>query len=145
MATKRVTEPAASTTTANLPSWINEAVEQGVKPEQALAFIGLGLMQRLSDPSPERPWQWQEDDDGGNADLAALKQRLELTQLAIQTGAPLSTAEVSQLLGARPGAPLVERGGLTARRISRNVWKLSRSSDEPNRASSFNDGFRRRL
>jgi hypothetical protein len=135
MATKRVTEPAASTTSASLPSWISEAVEQGVKPEQALAFIGLGLMQRLSDSAQERPWLWNEEEDGGSADLAALKQRLELTQLAIQTGAPLSTAEVSQLLGARPGAPVVERGGLTARRISRNVWKLSRSSDEPNRAS----------
>ena len=148
MATKRVTEPAASsaaTTSANLPAWISEAVEQGVKPEQALAFIGLGLMQRLSDSSQERPWLWNEEEDGGSADLSALKQRLELTQLAIQTGAPLSTAEVSQLLGARPGASLVERGGLTARRISRNVWKLSRSSDEPNRATSFNDGFRRRL
>ena len=148
MASKRVVESAATPTApaadAALPAWISEAVEQGVKPEQALAFIGLGLMQRLTAPGQERPWLWNEDEDGGSADLTALRQRLELTQLAIQTGAPLSTAEVTQLLGARPGAAVVERGGLTARRISRNVWKLSRSSDEPTR-SSFNDGFRRRL
>lgn len=150
MAPKRVAEPAATTATpttadATLPSWISDAVEQGVKPDQALALIGLGLMQRLTAPGQERPWVWSEEEDGGSVDLAALRQRLELIQLAIQTGAPLSTAEVSQLLGARPGAAVVERGGLTARRISRNVWKLSRSSDEPARSASFNDGFRRRL
>jgi hypothetical protein len=50
-------------------------------------------------------------------------------------------------MGARPGAPLVERGGLTARRLARNVWKLSRSSDEDrsDRGLAFSDGFRRRL
>ena len=37
---------------------------------------------------------------------------LELTALAINTGAPLTTAEVSMLLGARPGSEQVERGGL---------------------------------
>ena len=71
-----------------------------------------------------------------------MRQRLELVNLALQTGAPLSTAEVTALLGARPGAAVVERGGLRARRLSRNVWKLSKV-DSP--ASSFNDGFRRRL
>ena len=80
-------------------------------------------------------------DDNAGADLAALRQRLDLIQLALQTGAPLSTAEVSALLGARPGGDVVERGGLRARRLSRNVWKLSRVEE----SSGFNDGFRRRL
>nr|WP_254217256.1 hypothetical protein [Synechococcus sp. CCY 9618] len=89
--------------------------------------------------------------DGGEADspvdLAGLRQRLEITDLAIRTSAPLSTAEVTQLMGARPGAPVVERGGLTARRLARNVWKLSRSSDEDrsDRGLGFSEGFRRRL
>nr|WP_286196026.1 hypothetical protein [Synechococcus sp. CCAP 1479/9] len=80
-------------------------------------------------------------------DLAALRQRLEITDLAIRTGAPLSTAEVTQLMGARPGAALVERGGLTARRLGRNVWKLSRSADgeREERSIGFGEGFRRRL
>jgi hypothetical protein len=119
-------------------------VEQGVKPEQALAFIGLGLMQRLSEGSQAAPWLWNEEEDGGNADLSALRQRLELVQLAIETGAPLSTAEVSQLLGARPGAAMVQRGGLRARRLSRNVWKLSRAQEDGERGG-FGEGFRRRL
>jgi hypothetical protein len=78
---------------------------------------------------------------GETADLSALRQRLELTDLAIRTGAPLTTAEVSALLGARPGAAEVERGGLVARRVSRNVWKLSRLADRP----QTDDAFRRRF
>lgn len=131
---------------ARLPEWMAQAVEQGVKPEQALALIGLGLMGRLSEGGVERPWIWTEDEDGGSADLSALRQRLELVQLALQTGAPLSTAEVTALLGARPGTPTVQRGGLTARRLSRNVWKLSRTAEESERGgSAFSEGFRRRL
>ena len=65
-------------------------------------------------------------------------------QLALDTGAPLSTAEVSLLLGARPGSSVVQRGGLRARRLSRNVWKLSRAAEETERGG-FSEGFRRRL
>ena len=50
--------------------------------------------------------------------------------LAIETGAPLSTSEVTQLLGSRPGSPKTERGGLIARRISRNVWKLNKAEKD---------------
>lgn len=157
MATKRQTTAPRSTATAPtaeaepMPAeqaeaapadWLHQAAAHGVKPEQALALIGLGLMQKMAATGQELPWVWNEAEDGGQADLVALRQRLELTQLALQTGAPLSTAEVAQLLGARPGAAVVERGGLKARRLSRNVWKLSRSSEE---SSGFNDGFRRRF
>lgn len=131
---------------APLPDWMHQAVEQGVKPEQALAFIGLGLMRKMARSGQDLPWIWNEEEEGGSVDLAALRQRLELTQLAIQTGAPLSTAEITRLMGARPGAAVVERGGLTARRLSRNVWKLSRSSEEQERVGyGFSEGFRRRL
>lgn len=129
---------------ATSADWLHQAAAHGVKPEQALALIGMGLMQKMAASGQELPWVWNEAEDGGQADLAALRQRLELTQLALQTGAPLSTAEVSQLLGARPGAAVVERGGLKARRLSRNVWKLSRAGEESN-GNGFNDGFRRRF
>jgi hypothetical protein len=152
MATKRQTSSRSKTAEAEpMPAdqpqataaeWMAQAAAQGVKPEQALAFIGLGLMQKMAASGQDMPWVWSEAEDGGQADLAALRQRLELTQLALQTGAPLSTAEVTQLLGARPGSPVVERGGLKARRLARNVWKLSRSAEE---SSGFGDGFRRRL
>jgi hypothetical protein len=155
MASKRTAAPTeaaeaeaipSTTPSANLPEWMAQAVQQGVKPEQALAFIGLGLMGKLADGGSQPPWIWSEEEDGGSIDTVALRQRLELIQLALQTGAPLSTAEVTLLMGARPGAPLVQRGGLSARRLARNVWKLSRAGEEPDRAgSSFNEGFRRRL
>jgi hypothetical protein len=115
-----------------------------VRPEQALALVGMGMLQRMA-ANGELPWSWTEGEDGGACDPGALRNRLELTDLALRTGAPLSTAEVTYLMGARPGAAVVERGGLKARRVSRNVWKLSQSSgsSESNGFSSFNDGRRR--
>ena len=111
--------------------------------DQALGMVSFGLMQRLAqDGQVDLPWL----EASGNADgerLRQLRQRLELTSLAIETGAPLTTAEVSMLLGARPGTEKVERGGLVARRVSRNVWRLSKA--EENDRSDRYDGFRRRL
>ena len=133
---------AATTSQAPLPEWMAEAAAQGVKPEQALAFIGLGLMQKMAGSGNDLPWIWTDSDDGGRADLAALRQRLELTQLALQTGAPLTTAEVSQLLGVRPTSESVERAGIRARRLSRNVWKLARAEGADSRSD---DAFRRRF
>jgi hypothetical protein len=123
-----------------------EGAAQAINAEQALACIGLGLMQKMA--GGDLSWVWNEAEDSGQADLAALRQRLELVQLAIDTGAPLSTAEVSQLLGARPGAADVLRGGLRARRLGRNVWKLSRASnDDAGRGSDplSSNGFARRF
>ena len=134
--------PAESTGEATIPEWMAQAAAHGVKPDQALAFIGLGLMQKMAGSGQDLPWIWSEAEDGGQADLAALRQRLELTQLALQTGAPLTTAEVTQLLGIRPTSEVVERGGLKARRISRNVWKLSRLDETAPRSD---DAFRRRF
>ena len=115
--------------------------------EQALALVGMGLRQKMA-ASGELPWMWNENEDGGNCDVEALRQRLELTQLALHTGAPLSTAEVTYLMGARPGSAEVERGGLRARRVSRNVWKLSEARGSERRGEvaqfgAFNDGRRR--
>jgi len=116
--------------------------------DQALALVSMSLMQKLA-AQGELPWVWNEAEDGGSCDIAGLRQRLELTQLALQTGAPLSTAEVTYLMGARPSSAEVERGGLRARRISRNVWKLAQvsgaqqSRGEVTSFASFNDGRRR--
>ena len=111
--------------------------------DQALGMVSFGLMQRLAqDGQVELPWL----EGSGNADserLRQLRQRLELTALAIDTGAPLTTAEVSFLMGAKPGGDRVERGGLVARKVSRNVWRISRL--DSNDHSFRNDGFRRRL
>ena len=98
-----------------------------INPEQALGLISLGLMQKLSDKGIDN-LNWFKEDE--NCDTYELRQRLELTSLAIETGAPLSTTEVSKLLGVRPGSSRVESGGLIANKISRNVWRLIKSSQE---------------
>ncbi|WP_231596949.1 hypothetical protein [Synechococcus sp. CBW1004] len=127
--------------------WLAQAAQQGLGPEQLLACLALGWMGRQRESGEPPTWVWNEEPQGA-ADLASLRQRLEVIQLAVQTGAPLTTAEVTRLLGARPGADLVERGGVRARRISRNVWKLSRSAEARESSGSvvqFGEGFRRRL
>ncbi len=110
-----------STNTSTLPTEL--------KAEQALGLIGLGLIQKMG-PDGIAGWDWALEGNSEKTDLIELRQRLELTSLAIETGAPLSTSEVSLLLGARPGSAKAERGGLIARRLSRNVWKLSKAEKD---------------
>ena len=98
-----------------------------INTEQALGLVSLGLMQKLSDKGITN-LNWLKEDD--KCDLYELRQRLELTSLAIETGAPLTTSEVSKLIGVRPGGSKIERGGLIAKKISRNVWRLIKSSQE---------------
>jgi len=54
----------------------------------------------------------------------ALEARVRTGRLAMETRLPLSTNEVAWLLQARPGAAVVQRGGVIARRQARNVWTL---------------------
>ena len=114
--------------------------------EQALGLVSYTLMQRLANEGQvELPWLEAPGRDAADS-LRQLRQRLELTALAIETGAPLTTAEVSILLGAKPGSESVERGGLKAKRVSRNVWRLTRLNADESDSNSFRDDrFRRRL
>ena len=98
--------------------------------DQTLGLVSLSLMQKLSQKDPTFSWLIDENSESKN--LNNLRNRLELTELAIKTGAPLSTTEVSILMGAKPGKSKVERGGLLATKISRNVWKISKINDENN-------------
>jgi len=117
---------------------------QDLKAEQALALIGMGLMRKLA-AEQSQSWMWNGEEDT-SMDGASLRQRLELVDLALRTAAPLTTAEVTHLMGARPGSPVVERGGLLARRQSRNVWILSRTTPEAGgTAAHFQETPRRRF
>lgn len=109
---------------------LDHAGGQGLQADQALALIGLGLMRKLAAEGDGSPWLWSTEEETSAVDAPSLRQRLELVDLALRTAAPLTTAEVTHLMGARPGHPVVERGGLLARRQSRNVWILSRSGGE---------------
>ena len=98
--------------------------------EKTLGLVSLSLMQKLSQKDPSFSWLIDENSESKN--LNNLRNRLELTELAIKTGAPLSTSEISILMGAKPGKSKVERGGLLATKISRNVWKITKLNDENN-------------
>ena len=111
--------------TINPPIGIEE-----LSTDKTLGLVSLSLMHKLSQKDPS--FSWLIDDNSESKNLNNLRNRLELTELAINTGAPLSTSEVSILMGAKPGKSKVERGGLLATKISRNVWKISKLNDENN-------------
>ena len=108
---------------------VNSQIEtEELCTDKTLGLVSLSLMQKLSQKDPSFGWLIDKNPDSKN--LNNLRDRLELTELAIKTGAPLSTSEVSILMGAKPGKSKVERGGILATRISRNVWKISKLNDE---------------
>ena len=98
--------------------------------DQTLGLVSLTLMQKLSQKDPSFSWLIDENKDLQN--IKNLRSRLELIDLAITTGAPISTAEVTFLMGAKPGKSKVERGGLLAIKVSRNVWKITKNNNENN-------------
>ena len=101
-----------------------------LSPDQTLGLVSLTLMQKLSQKDPS--FSWLIDDNKDLRNMKNFRNRLELIDLAIKTGAPISTAEVSFLMGAKPGKSRVERGGLIAIKVSRNVWKITKNSSESN-------------
>ena len=101
-----------------------------LSPDQTLGLVSLSLMQKLSQKDPS--FSWLIDDNKDLQNMKNLRNRLELIDLAIKTCAPISTAEVSFLMGAKPGKSRVERGGLIAIKVSRNVWRIAKNSSENN-------------
>ena len=101
-----------------------------LSPDQTLGLVSLTLMQKLSQKDPS--FSWLIDDNKDSRNIKNFRNRLELIDLAIKTGAPISTAEVTFLMGAKPGNSRVERGGLIAIKVSRNVWKITKNISESN-------------
>ncbi|MFN7677977.1 MAG: hypothetical protein ACK5QW_05190 [Cyanobacteriota bacterium] len=116
-----------------------------IKAEQALALIGMGLLRQLAGDGEGAAWRWSGEEASTAVEVSSLRQRLELVDLALRTAAPLTTAEVTHLMGARPGGPVVERGGLLARRQGRNLWILSRGGEGAGGGSHFQETPRRRF
>ena len=64
--------------------------------------------------------------------------RLEAAERAIASGLGLTTAEVSWILGVRPGRSPVTRGGITATRTGWNCWLLEPASRVDRMVSAMN-------
>ena len=101
-------------------------IKTDLSPDQTLGLVSLSLMQKLY--QKDSSFSWLEEEKSEKVNLKNLRDRLELTQLAINTGAPLTTSEVTALIGAKPGKSKLERAGLLATKIARNLWKISKTS-----------------
>ena len=104
----------------------NSGSEKELSPDQTLGLVSLSLMQKLYQKASS--FSWLEEEKSEKVNLKNLRDRLELTQLAINTGAPLTPSEVTALIGAKPGKSKLERAGLLATKIARNLWKISKTS-----------------
>ena len=116
-----------------------EALGKGATGTEALAAVGLQPIPPESDgpaglipmdstgidglipldsngPPPRVPAE--------STGIQQLRARLAALRDAVELGAPLSTAEASLLMGARPGGAVVVRGRLRAVRESRNCWTI---------------------
>ena len=70
---------------------------------------------KLPDPAPE---------EAPLTKPSHLLQRLQALELAQRTGLGLSTAELSWLLGVRPGSSSFVRGNVVVERQARNCWTV---------------------
>lgn len=68
-----------------------------------------------------------------SADPGPFLARLEAAERATASGLGLTTSETAWILGVRPGARVVIRGGIRATRTGWNCWRLT-SADSPDPA-----------
>ena len=115
-----------------------EALGDGLPVPEALArvgraapmeSIGSGGIVPMESTGINQPAPMESDGIGRTAPVDSdgiqrLAARLAALRDAVDLGAPLSTAEVSLLLGARPGGDEVVRGRLRAVREARNCWTI---------------------
>ena len=121
-------KPVSFLTAKQLP--IMEGMARQLRDGRSLADLTAMVPSRTIRDHPTVPPGWSETvpdhvaDSLGSSRTLNLLERLQAIDVAIATGAPLSTADVEQLLGARPGGHEVARGRVLAVREARNCWRL---------------------
>ena len=84
-----------------------------------------GGLQRLPTPQTlQTAPQAASAPSADSADPAPFLARLEAAERAIASGLGLTTAEISWILGVRPGGSPLTRGGIVATRTGWNCWRL---------------------
>lgn len=116
-----------------------EALGKGATAAEALAAVGLPAAPPESDGAAglipvesAGPAGLVPLDSNGpppavppdSAGIQQLRARMAALRDAVELGAPLSTAEVALLMGARPGGAVVVRGRLRVVREARNLWTI---------------------
>jgi hypothetical protein len=104
-----------------------DALSDRLRAGESMAQLEASSTRAITVTEPSETVSDDHQDQPVATDAAALLQRLQAIELAIATGAPLSTADVSMLLGARPGGPVVTRARVTATRHGRNLWSLTQT------------------
>jgi hypothetical protein len=94
---------------------------------ESMAQLEAAAATALAPVAPSEPVSDSLEPSSGGPDAGALLERMAVAEKAIATGFPLTTAQVAWVLGARPGADAVTRGGITATRQSRNCWTLDQT------------------
>ena len=85
---------------------------QRLPSRQTAAMVPRGGSAPASAPSAE------------SADPAPFLARLQAAERAVRSGLGLTTAEVTWILGVRPGSSPIVRGGIRANRTGWNCWRL---------------------
>ena len=102
-----------------------DAANRVNRGEVRIADLAGGL-QRLQTPPPLQTASGAVSaHSADSADPAPFLARLEAAERAIASGLGLTTAETSWILGVKPGAAVVTRGGITATRTGWNCWRLT--------------------
>jgi hypothetical protein len=120
-------------------AWVTDAEADQIAAASHAVHRGEVRIADLNRPTrPTAPTLARRSSTAGPAaspdapDAAPFLQRLEAAERAIRSGLGLSTAEVTWVLGVRPGGSPLTRGGITATRTGWNCWRLSpASADSP--------------
>ena len=105
---------------------LTDAAQRVHRGETRIADLAGGLQRRPTHQTLQAapgPLSGHSADPGDPAPFLA---RLAAAERAIRSGLGLSTAEVSWILGVKPGSSPITRGGIRATRTARNCWRLTR-------------------
>lgn len=111
---------------------LTESAQRVHDKKVRIADLGAGLQRRQTPQTIIRAVSAVAAD---STDPGPFLARLKAADKAIRSGLGLTTAETSWILGIKPGAAVVIRGGIQATRTGRNCWRLQ-SADSPDRGGS---------
>lgn len=112
--------------TADLET-IKDAASRVARKEIRIADLASGLQRRQT---PQTGIAAASAGSPESADPAPFLARLKAADRAIRSGLGLTTNEAAWILGVKPGAAVVIRGGIRATRTGWNCWRLE-SADSP--------------